>query len=222
MTESLNPLTLPAPDDAEEWLDSRARADLDRARELVAGIKADRPADATDLLNRWNDVSVAIGNVASVASLFSEVHPLETVRSRGESAMQEVQKLDTDLSLDRDLYEVFAAVDGSGLDATAKRLLDKTLLDFHRGGRRPGRRHPHPARELAERAILVGQEFTKNIRDDVRSVKVTPEQLDGMPQDYIDAHAVDEDGLVTLTTDYPDVLPFSTFAHDRDARRRAA
>ena len=119
MTESLNPLTLPAPADAEEWLDSRARGDLDRARELVAGIKADRPADATDLLNRWNDASVAIGNVASVASLFSEVHPLETVRSRGESAMQEVQKLDTDLSLDRDLYEVFAAVDGSGLDATA-------------------------------------------------------------------------------------------------------
>jgi len=153
VTESLNPLTLPTPADAEEWLDSRARADLDRARELVAGIKADRPADATDLLNRWNDVSVAIGNVASVASLFSEVHPLETVRSRGESAMQEVQKLDTDLSLDRDLYEVFAAVDGSGLDATAKRLLDKTLLDFHRGGVDKDDATRTRVKELSERAI---------------------------------------------------------------------
>ena len=197
MTEPLNPLTLPAPADAEEWLDSRARGDLDRARELVAGIKADRPADATDLLNRWNDVSVAIGNVASVASLFSEVHPLETVRSRGESAMQEVQKLDTDLSLDRDLYEVFAAVDGSGLDATAKRLLDKTLLDFHRGGVDKDDATRARVKELSERAILVGQEFSKNIRDDVRTVKVTPDKLAGMPQDWIDAHVVDEDGLVT-------------------------
>ena len=219
MTEPLNPLTLPAPADAEEWLDSRARADLDRARELVAGIKADRPADATDLLNRWNDVSVAIGNVASVASLFSEVHPLETVRSRGESAMQEVQKLDTDLSLDRDLYEVFAAVDGSGLDATAQRLLDKTLLDFHRGGVDKDDATRTRVKELSERAILVGQEFSKNIRDDVRSIKVTPDKLDGMPQDWIDAHVVDEDGLVTLTTDYPDVVPFSTYGRDRDTRR---
>ena len=40
-----------------------------------------------------------------------------------------------------------------------------------------------------------------------------------MPQDWIDAHAVDEDGLVTLTTDYPDVVPFSTYGRDRDTRR---
>jgi thimet oligopeptidase len=219
VTASLSPLTLPDPLAAEEWLDARARGDLDRARELVAVIKADRPTDAADLLARWNDVSIAIGNVASVASLFSEVHPLEAVRSRGEAAMQEVQKLDTDLSLDRELYEVFAAVDGSELDPTARRLLDKTLLDFHRGGVDKDDATRSRVKELSERAILVGQEFSKNIRDDVRVVKVTPDKLEGMPQDWIDAHAVDEDGLVTLTTDYPDVVPFSTYGRDRDTRR---
>jgi thimet oligopeptidase len=222
VTESLSPLSLPEPAAAEEWLDTRARTDLDRARELVAGIKADRPTDVTQLLDRWNDVSIAIGNVASVASLFSEVHPLEVVRSRGEAAMQEVQKLDTDLSLDRDLYEVFAAVDGpaaQSLDPTARRLLDKTLLDFHRGGVDKDDETRSRVKELSERAILVGQEFSKNIRDDVRSVRVTPDKLAGMPQDWVDAHPVDDDGLVTLTTDYPDVVPFSTYGRDRDTRR---
>ncbi|MEP6650402.1 MAG: M3 family metallopeptidase, partial [Lapillicoccus sp.] len=221
MTESLSPLSLPTPSAAEEWLDARARGDLDRARELVDGIKADRPMDAADLLSRWNDVSIAIGNVASVASLFSEVHPLEAVRSHGESAMQEVQKLDTDLSLDRDLYEVFAAIDDSAesLDATARRLLDKTLLDFHRGGVDKDDATRARVKELSERAVLVGQEFSKNIRDDVRTVKVAPDKLQGMPPDWIEAHPVDEDGLVTLTTDYPDVVPFSTYGRDRETRR---
>jgi Zn-dependent oligopeptidase len=222
VTETLTPLSLPAPADAEEWLDARARDDLERARELVAGIKADKPTDAVDLLNRWNDVSIAIGNVASVSSLFSEVHPLEAVRSRGEAAMQEVQKLDTELSLDRDLYEVFAAVDGpatAALDPVAKRLFDKTLLDFHRGGVDKDDATRARVKELSERAILVGQEFSKNIRDDVRSVRVTPDKLAGMPQDWVDAHPVEEDGLVTLTTDYPDVVPFSTYGRDRDTRR---
>ena len=35
-----------------------------------------------------------------------------------------------------------------------------------------------------------------------------------MPQDWIDAHPADDDGLVTVTTDYPDVVPFRTFAKD--------
>jgi thimet oligopeptidase len=215
----LSPLALPKPSDAEEWLDGRAGGDLDRARELVTQLKADPPTDALELLRRWNDITVAISNVASVSSLFSEIHPVEAVRSRGEAAMQEVQKLDTDLSLDRELYEIFAAVDGSDLDPTAKRLLDKTLLDFRRAGVDKDDATRARVKELSERSILVGQEFSKNIRDDVRSIRVTPDKLAGMPQDWIDAHPVDEQGLVTLTTDYPDVVPFSTYGRDRETRR---
>jgi thimet oligopeptidase len=220
VTSSLEPLTLPTPDQAEEWLDARAGRELDRARRLVDDLKAERPVDALQVLRRWNEVSTAIGNVASVASLFSEVHPLEAVRSRGEAAMQEVQKLDTDLSLDRELYEVFAGVDGSDLDPVARRLLDKTLLDFHRGGVDQDDATRTRVKELSERAILVGQEFSKNIRDDVRTVTVTPDKLAGMPQDWVDAHPVSADGTVTLTTDYPDIIPFSTYGQDRETRRQ--
>jgi len=222
VTDTPIPLTLPALDRAEEWLDARAATALDKARQLVDTLKTDRPTDASDVLRRWNDVSTAIDDIASVASLFSEVHPVEAVRSRGESAMQEVQKLDTDLSLDRDLYEIFAAVqdtDNSGLDPVAKRLLDKTLLDFRRGGVDQDNTTRARVKELSERAIVVGQQFSKNIRDDVRTVTVTPDRLAGMPQDWVDAHPVAADGTVTLTTDYPDIIPFSTYGRDRETRR---
>jgi len=40
-----------------------------------------------------------------------------------------------------------------------------------------------------------------------------------MPQDWLDAHPADERGLVTVTTDYPDVVPLRTFCADAQARR---
>jgi thimet oligopeptidase len=74
-------------------------------------------------------------------------------------------------------------------------------------------------RELAERLTVLDQQFSRAIRDDVRSVRLRPEQLDGLPDDYRAAHQPGPDGLVTLTTDYPDYVPFRTFARDAGARR---
>ena len=73
-------------------------------------------------------------------------------------------------------------------------------------------------RELAERETAVAQEFSKNIRDGVRSVSVEPASLDGLPADFVESHPAGDDGLVVITTDYPDYLPFSTFSRDRAAR----
>jgi len=215
----LQPLSLSTNDTAKEWLDERCRVNLEEARRLVDELKAAPPRDTLAVLHRWNDVQLALSNVASVASLFSEVHPVEAVRTRAELAMQELQKLDTDLGLDRDLYEIFAASEPSGLDAPAARVLAKTLLDFHRAGVDKDDETRQRIRELSERAIVIGQEFSRSIRDDVRTVRVTPDRLDGLPRDWVDAHPPGEDGLVTLTTDYPDVIPFSTFGKDAASRR---
>ena len=219
MTSRPAPLSLPSNEQAEEWLAQRCEGNLDEARRIAADLLANPPSGALEVLRRWNDISVAMSNVASAASLFSEVHPVEAVRTRAEGAMQEVQKLDTDLSLDTDLYAVFAGVDAVGLDPLASRLLEKTLLDFRRAGVDKDDTTRARVKELSERAIVVGQEFSKNIRDDVRTVRLAPDRLDGLPQDWKDAHPVEEDGLVTLTTDYPDVIPFATFGTDAAARR---
>ncbi|MEU6558076.1 M3 family metallopeptidase [Nocardia nova] len=74
-------------------------------------------------------------------------------------------------------------------------------------------------REISERLTVLEQEFGKTIRDDVRSVRLTAEQLDGLPADFVADHPPAEDGLVTVTTDYPDSLPFRTYARDAVARR---
>jgi thimet oligopeptidase len=62
------------------------------------------------------------------------------------------------------------------------------------------------------------QEFGKATRDDVRTIRVTPDRLAGLPQDWLDAHPADAEGLVAVTTDYPDVIPVRSFCHDAGVR----
>jgi thimet oligopeptidase len=213
------PLALPTAASAHDWLSDRAATGLAKARSLVADLKAAPPADALATLKAWNDVDQALGSVSSPASLFAEVHPDEAVRERADVAGQEVQKLATELGLDRALFEVFAALSPAGLDADATRFLDKTLRDFRRSGVDRDEPTRERIRAINERLTVLGQEFSKNIRNGVRSIEVTPDRLEGMPQDWLDAHPADERGLVTVTTDYPDVVPLRTFCADAQARR---
>ncbi len=217
---TLAPLDLPTPDDTQEWVDARTRDGLAAARELADRLRADPPADVLDVLRTWDEVARALSGVAAAASLLANVHPTEAVRTTCEAAEVEVDRLVTELRQDRRLYDVFAALDGSGLDPAAARLLDKTLEDFRRAGvdRDDATRDRLVA--INERLTEIGQEFGRTIRDDVRTVRVPPERLAGLPQDWLDAHPVGDDGLVTVTTDYPDSVPVRMFAHDADVRRQ--
>ncbi len=51
---------------------------------------------------------------------------------------------------------------------------------------------------------------------------MAPERLAGLPADWLEAHPADDDGLVTVTTDYPDSVPTRMYAHDADVRRDMA
>lgn len=221
MTTDPAPLALPATDWLA-WIGTRGEGQLAAARTLAEGLKSAPSQDPDEVLRTWNDVHVAMANASAIGSLFSEVHPDKAVRDRAEEVVQAVQKLDTDLGLDTELYAVFAGLDPQGLDADSTRVLEHTLRDFRRAGVDRDEATRDRLRALNEKAVLLSQDFSKTIREDVRSIRVRPEQLDGLPQDWIDAHPADADGLVKVTTDYPDLIPFRTFAHDAAARRELA
>ena len=213
------PLALPGPDGWLDWVATRGTEQLAEARAIVEALKADPPPLAIEVLGAWNHAQIALSNAAAVGSLLAEVHPDAAVRDRADSLSQDVQKLDTDLGLDTELYAVLADLSADGLDADARRVLELTLRDFRRSGVDRDEATRQRLRELSERAVVLSQDFGKNIREDVRSIRVRPDQLDGLPEDWVQAHPVGDDGFVTVTTDYPDVVPFRTFAHDADARR---
>jgi thimet oligopeptidase len=211
-------LSLPSAD-WEGWLASRCDGQLAAARRLTAVLK-DRPEgrNGRQAMALWNDLNLALRNAFAVASLLSNVHPDEAVRTRAEQAEQDASRVQTETELDRDLYDVLAGVDPGELDEDARRVHTLAVRDFHRAGVDQDEAVRARLRRLAERKTEVEQEFAKNIRDDVRSVRVAPAALDGLPRDFVEAHPPGEDGLVEITTEYPDYVPVMTFCRDRDAR----
>jgi len=212
------PLELPDADHAESWINDRSAAALAGARELAEGLKSDPPADALETLKVWDEVGFRIHGTAGMASLLANVHPVEGVRTAAESAEAEAQRLSTELAQDAALFAVFDALDGDGLDPLASRVLEKTLRDFRRAGVDKDEATRARLKEINERLLELDQEFSRVVRDDVRTVRVAPDRLAGLPADFVEGHPAGEDGLVTVTTDYPDSVPVFDYADDAGLR----
>ena len=200
-----------------DWLRERVTTALDQARQDLAALKDGAPRDTEAVLELWNGADIALGNAGALAGMLAQVHPDEDVRKLAEDSDQDVNRVQTERGLDRALYEVLAACEPAA-DATADRLRAKILRDFRRGGVDQPDDVQTRLRAIAERLVELEQQFARVIRDDVREVKLRPEQLDGLPADFLAAHPAGDDGLVTVTTDYPDLIPVRTFAHDASAR----
>lgn len=178
--------------------------------------------DAAARLDLWNDADLALRQSTSEVHLVSEAHPDASVRALAEEHVQRLESLSEGRLLDPSLYAAFAAVDTdegrAGLDAQQLRLLDEVLRDFRRGGVALPEADRERVRALAERDTELSLEFSRNIRHGRREIRVAPGALAGLPQDFLDAHPAGDDGLVVLTTDYPDLMPVREYATDRATR----
>ncbi len=179
--------------------------------EQVLAVKGGRTIDNT--LRPANEMNMHLDTASEKASLFAQTHPDEAVRTAAEKAQQDVSKFFTDLGLNRELFEAFKSADISNADNDTRRIMEKTLRDFRLAGVDRDDATRKRIKQLQDEMVKLNQAFGKNIRESVRSIKVdSPSDLAGLPEDYIEAHAPGDDGKITITTDYPDYIPFMNYA----------
>ncbi|WP_117215182.1 M3 family metallopeptidase [Allorhizocola rhizosphaerae] len=178
----------------------------------------DCPASNEDLLDEFDELISGLDDVRRLAKAVSQFHPGAANRAAGESAEQAVDKLLTDISLDVRIYERLRAVDASGSDSATQHYLFRLLRDFRRAGVDRDEATRARVRQLREELVSVGQSFQRNINTGTRAVELPLSALDGLPADYVRAHPAGEDGLVRITTDYSDYIPFMSYATDARAR----
>jgi thimet oligopeptidase len=194
---------------------------LAAARAGVARMTEVRGARTVDnTLAPYDEAVNQVDIAASEAQLLENVFPDASLRGAGEAMGQIVSKYATEMSLDRDIYEAIKALDVSAADAETQYYVQRELRDFRLAGVDKDDSTRTRIKGINEELVKVGQEFNRNIREDVRSIKVKPADLDGLPQDFIDAHKPGADGMVTLDTSYPDYIPVMNYCKSDDVRKR--
>ncbi len=177
-------------------------------------------ASVSDVLEPYNELSRQVSDGAYESSLMRNVHPDPDVRKVASECGQKFSAMRTAINMSRPMYEAFSAVDVAAEDAETKHFVSNQLRDFRMNGVDKDDETRERIRVLSDEIVKTGQEFAKNIADDVRSIEVeSAELLAGMPEDWIAAHSPGEDGLITITTNYPDYLPFRKYAENDEMRK---
>jgi thimet oligopeptidase len=193
----------------------QARADL----AAILAVEGERTMENT--LVKLDEMVMHYETSWGIGLLWRSVHPDEAIREEGGKCEAECANFQTEMALNRELYEAIKALDTSGYDADAKRLVEHTLRDFRRAGVDKDAETRAKIQQLDEEITATEQEFTKNITDDVRWVEVdSVDELAGLPQDWIDAHPPGDDGKIRVSTAYPDYVPIGQYAESGELRRK--
>lgn len=172
-------------------------------------------------LEVFNEIMIHSDNAAYVAGLMESVHPDSTFRTTAETITQELDKFQTDLSLNKAVYDALAGIDAKKLDPETQYFLDRTLKSFRRSGVDRDDATRARVSALNEKLTLLSQEFARNIRNDRRTFTVdSAEDLKGLPEDFVKSHPAGPDGKITITIETPDYLPVMRYAQNGKVREK--
>ena len=218
--DAMGPILATAPDAAT--LNAQCDAYVSEIERRKAALENETgPATIDGTLARYDELMVAVlGSGLGEFTLYQEVMADQERRDAGADCQVRLSSLGSEISLSRPIYDRLKAVDVSGADAATKWFHARTLLAFETSGVALPDGPRARVQELNQRLAELGTEFQNNIANARQVIKVRPEELAGLPADFIAARAPGEDGLIEISTDSTDYQPVMTYAESDELRRR--
>ena len=204
-----------SPDALAERCD-RVMNDVETA--FTAVEQASGPATLESVVGAYDAAIRPISEIQYVYHL-KEVHPNDGIRAAATTCSVKIDGFVAQARLSRGYYDRLVAIDRTGLDETEQYMLDKVITAYDLAGVSRDQVTRDKIGRLHEEIAELGNAFNRNIREDVRYVETTVERLAGLPEDYLAAHPADDQGIVRISTDYPDYYPVQTYGHDDELRR---
>ncbi len=181
---------------------------------------ANAAPDLATTLTRYDEVTALLNAGGGEFALYREVLLTPELRDEAGACEERLSNLGSTISLSRPLYDRLSQIDASTADADTQSYLAETLSDYERSGVALDEAGRARVQAIQEELAGISVEMARTIAQDIRTITATPAELAGVPDDFITAHPVGEDGLITLTTAYTDYQPVMRYATSDDLRRR--
>jgi thimet oligopeptidase len=203
------------------WVTARLAAHESALTALLAVAGGRTPENSL----RHFDAAIEQLNLAGAqAGILNSVAADKAVRDQAQMEAQRVAMAGSALSLNRNVYDAIVAVNLDGASPATKHYVERTLLGYRLSGVDKDAATRERLHALHDKATQLSLAFSRNIQEGGKTIDAAPEELEGLPADYIARHPArkGEDGKerVTLTTDPPDMMPVMTFAASAALRER--
>ena len=168
----------------------------------------------------WNRLQIGIEDAIGPIYLLGSVSPDKAVRDAAEPCLVKYTAFNTELLQSEKLY---ARIKDARPRNPPEAKLRKDLMEgFEDSGVSLPPDKRARAKAIADRIEQLRQEFDRDVRDDPTRVTMTPADMAGLPEAYLEAHegTKDKDGNYVLTLKSPSYVPFLTNAKSEAARER--
>jgi thimet oligopeptidase len=199
------------------WVSARLAA---HEAALAALLAIDVPRTPENTLRLYDAAIEQLTLAGAQAGILNSVAAEKAVRDQAQLEAQRVAMAGSALSLNRAVYDSLAAMRIDGCNPATTHYVERTLLVYRLAGVDKDEATRAHLQKLHEKATQISLQFSRNIQEGGKTITATQAELDGLPADYLDRHPADANGLVTLTTDQPDVQPVMTFASSSTLRER--
>ena len=207
--------------DSAEALDTWVNARLAAHEEALAALLAVQGLRTLDNTLRLYDTAIEQLSLAgSQAGVLNSVAADKGVRDAAQMAAQRLSMAGAALSLNRGVYDALVAMDVTGANEATKHYVQRTLLGYRLAGVDKDEATRAHLQQLHEQATKHSLDFSRNVQEGAKTIEATPEELAGLPEDYLARHQPDSEGKVAISTDQPDMQPVMTFAANPALRER--
>ncbi|HUB53303.1 MAG TPA: hypothetical protein VL986_14200, partial [Terracidiphilus sp.] len=189
------------------WVDERLAGHEAALAALLAVEGVRTPANSLILY----DKAIEQLNLAGAqAGVLNSVAADKAVRDQAQLEAQRISTAGAALSLNREVYDALVAINLDGASPATRHYVERTLLAYRLSGVDKDKETRDRLQALQDKATMLALTFSRNIQEGGKTIEARPEELDGLPADFVARHPANAEGSVTISTDPPDMQPVMT------------
>ena len=196
----------------------RGLAELEKMERNLSSAKGLNRHGAGGIFRYWNSMQTRAEDLVGPVALLMHVSPDPEVRKNAAPCLVKVTRFATQLYQN---HKIYAHIKNTTPSSPEEEQLRQDILDgFDDTGVSLPPKKQARMQVIVERLTRLKQDFSRNVRDNQQKLTFTPEEMKGLPDDYLKKAKRDKDGNYLLGFAYPEYLPFMRNADSSEARKR--